>query len=77
MADFGEEELFTVFDSIEQTKEKASVSGVTDGSVKRIFLQRGEKRGHEESVDVIDSVQQDGAGGDEKLKRVKKADDER
>ena len=80
MADFGGEDLFAVFDHIETKKNDEKASEVTESrvkdSVKRLFLQRGEKRGHEDITDgrPLDvGVHDDG----EKLKRVKKPDDER
>jgi hypothetical protein len=79
MADFGGEDLFAVFDNIETKKKDEKAPEVTESSVKdsvkRIFLQRGEKRGHEDSIDggSLDGGADDG----DKLKRVKKPDDER
>ena len=79
MADFGDEDLFAVFDNVETNKKNEKAAEVTDGSakdsVKRIFLQRGEKRGHEDSIDGVSL--DDGADEGDKLKRVKKPDDER
>ncbi|CAB4009069.1 superkiller viralicidic activity 2-like 2 [Paramuricea clavata] len=78
MADFGDEDLFAVFDNVETNKKDEKAAEVRDGSakdsVKRIFLQRGEKRGHEESIDGVSL--DDGADEGDKLKRVKKPDDE-
>ena len=85
MADFGGEDLFAVFDNIE-TKKKGKEAEVPEGNVKgslqRIWLHRGEKRVHEDTTDgaqiSLDHGYDHGGGGDgEKLKRIKKPDDER
>ena len=81
MADFGGDDLFSVFDNI-ATKKKGKEAEVLEGSVKdslqRILSQRGEKRTHEEGVDgaQISLGNRNDAEG-EKSKRVKKPDDER
>ena len=78
MADFGGEDLFSVFDNIEKKKdEKTSevIKSSDKDSIKRILLQRGEKREHDDNTDGIqDSFE---AGDGEKLKRAKKTDDGR
>lgn len=81
MADTGEEDLFAVFDDIETKKTPKKISEVAEDSikdsVKRIFLQRGEKRLHEE--DNVDAkLPDDGGQADgEKVKRAKKPVNER
>ena len=85
MADFGGEDLFAVFDNIE-TKKKGKEAEVPEGNVKgslqRILLQRGEKRVHEDTTDgaqisLDHGYDRDGGDDGEKLKRIKKPDDER
>ena len=81
MADFGGDDLFSVFDNI-ATKKKEKEAEVLEGSVKdslqRILSHRGEKRAHEESVDGAQiSLDNRNDAESEKLKRVKKPDDER
>ena len=78
MADFGGDDLFAVFEHVESKKdEKASdvSEGSVKDSVKRIFQQRGEKRGLDDSGDGILRGEID--CGDDKLKKIKKTDDER
>jgi hypothetical protein len=81
MADFGGEYLFAVFDHIETKKKDEKAPEVTESrvkdSLKRLFQQRGEKRGHDDTTDGASLDAGVAIDDGEKLKRAKKPDDER
>lgn len=81
MADeFGEHDIFAVFDNIDGKKESKDVfeakESVLRDSGKRLSFQRGEKREFQESTDVekANEVVDDDT---QRFKKAKKLDDER